>query len=57
LKFATHPRNAVTIYLQIALPWVLGLLFVYILKAAIYIVGFTIVLLIAIVQAVRAGNT
>lgn len=37
----------------LALPWMFGLLLYYVLRAIIYIVGFTIVLVIALVQTLR----
>jgi hypothetical protein len=47
------PLAVVAVPWPLALPWVLGLLILYVLKAVIYLVGLTVVLVIAIVQAVR----
>jgi hypothetical protein len=47
------PRAVVAVPWPLMLPWVVGLLFLYLVMAAIYIVGFTIVFVIAVVQVVR----
>lgn len=47
------PRAVVAVPWPLALPWLLGLLILYVVKAAIYLVGFTVVLVVAVVQATR----
>jgi hypothetical protein len=47
------PHAVVALPWFLALPWLFGLLLVYILKAAIYLIGFVVILVVALVQVVR----
>ena len=50
------PHAVVGVPWVLALPWMLGLLLWYLVMAIIYIVGFTIVLVIAVVQVIREAR-
>ena len=47
------PQAVVAMPWFLALPWLLGLLIVYVLKAAIYLIGFVVILVVAVIQLVR----
>ena len=50
------PQAVVAMPWFLGLPWLLGLLLWYVVMAIIYIVGFTIVLVIAVVQVIREAR-
>ena len=50
------PQAVVAVPWWLALPWMLGLLIWYVVMAIIYIAGFTIVFVIAVVQVIREAR-
>lgn len=47
------PQAVIGMPWLLALPWLFGLVIAYVLKAAIYLIGFVVILVVAIVQLVH----